>query len=72
VDYVGVSEIASRYGVPPRVISDLLYGRVLDDQRCPLVAGRRLIPVDYLPVIGAVLRDRDARRRQSRAPKASS
>jgi hypothetical protein len=54
--YFTVSEVARRRGVPPRVISDLFYARRLDDSRCPIVGGRRLIPADYLPQIDAVLR----------------
>jgi hypothetical protein len=53
-----VSEVARRYGVRPRDISDLFYGRVLDDRKCPVVAGRRCIPEDYLSDVEAALRDR--------------
>jgi hypothetical protein len=56
--FLTVSEIARRYGILPRLISDLFYSRLLDDSRCPIVAGRRLVPEDYLPTIEAVLRDR--------------
>jgi hypothetical protein len=38
------------------VISDLFYARRLDDRRCPIVGGRRLIPDDYLPEVESVLR----------------
>jgi hypothetical protein len=55
-DHFIVSQVARRCGVPPRVISDLFYARRLDDRRCPIVAGRRLIPSDYLPEIEAILR----------------
>jgi hypothetical protein len=51
-----VSEVARSRGVPPRLISDLFYARRLDDSRCPIVGGRRLIPADYLPDLDAVLR----------------
>ena len=52
--------VADQTGVdlPPRAISDLFYLRVLDDRRCPIVGGRRLIPRTYLPTIIEVLRDR--------------
>ena len=56
VTHVTVSDVGRRYGVPPRVISDLFYGRKLDDQRCPIIGGRRLIPIDYLPEVEAALR----------------
>jgi hypothetical protein len=65
-DHVTVSEIARREGVPPRVISDLFYQRVLNDAQCPVVGGRRLIPVDYLPAITAALRERGRRGRKTR------
>ena len=54
-----VSDVARRLGVPPRVISDLFYLRVLDDGLCPVVGGRRLIPDHYVAVIEQVLRDRN-------------
>jgi hypothetical protein len=55
-DHLTVSQAARRWGVAPRAISDLFYARRLDDSRCPIVGGRRLIPVDYLPEIEAALR----------------
>jgi hypothetical protein len=52
-----VSEVARRIpGARPKDISDLFYQRRLDDRRCPIVGGRRLIPIDYLPEIEAALR----------------
>ena len=57
-EYLIVSQLARRFGVAPRVISDLFYGRFLDDARCPIVAGRRLIPADYAPAVEEALRDR--------------
>jgi hypothetical protein len=53
--YLTVSDVARQYGVPPRVVSDLFYQRVLSDGVCPVVGGRRLIPASYIPVIEAVL-----------------
>jgi hypothetical protein len=53
---VTVSEAARRIGAKPRDISDLFYARRLDDARCPVIGGRRLIPVDYLPELEAALR----------------
>lgn len=43
--------------IPPPVISTLFYKRRLDDNRCPIVGGHRLIPDDYLPAIKQALRD---------------
>jgi hypothetical protein len=53
-----ISEVARRTGVAPRALSDLFYQRVLSDETCPVVGGRRLIPASYLPVIDAALRTR--------------
>lgn len=53
--FLSVSETARRIGARPKDISDLLYQRRLDDMRCPIVAGRRLIPEDYLAIVQATL-----------------
>ena len=55
--YYTVSEVARPCGVLPRVISDLFYSRRLDDARCPIIGGRRLIPEDYISEIKEVLRE---------------
>ena len=44
--------------VRPRDISDLFYKRLLPEDRCPILNGRRMIPLDYLPVIERALRER--------------
>jgi hypothetical protein len=54
-----VSQVARKFNVAPRTISDLFYGRHLDDTLCPIVSGRRFIPQEYLPTIEAVLRERN-------------
>lgn len=53
-------ELTDGYGqiVLPRTISDLFYARALEDDRCPVVAKRRVIPRDYLPKIIAELQRR--------------
>jgi hypothetical protein len=56
VNHITVSDAGRRYGVPPRVISDLFYARKLDDSRCPIIGGRRLIPASYLPEVESALR----------------
>ena len=56
MQYVSVSEAARRLGGRPKDISDLFYQRRLNDQHCPIVAGRRLIPEDYLADIEILLR----------------
>jgi hypothetical protein len=53
---LSVSDVARRLGVTPRRISDLFYRRVLDDDACPIIAGRRLIPENYLGAVRAALR----------------
>jgi hypothetical protein len=44
------AEALRRHGIRvlPRDVSDLFYARRLDVTRCPVLAGRRLIPRDYL------------------------
>jgi hypothetical protein len=56
--YLTVSDVARRFGIRPRDISDLFYQRRLSDECCPVVGNRRLIPADYLPVIEAAVRGR--------------
>jgi hypothetical protein len=65
-EFLTVSETARPWGIPPRLISDLFYARKLDDSRCPIVGGRRLIPRDYVAQVKAALRA--AGRLQERAP----
>jgi len=56
-------EIEQRFGisVAPRTLSDMLYRRALDAKRCPLQAGRRMIPADYLASIASILRREERR-----------
>jgi len=61
VSFFIVSEVARQLGVRPRDISDLFYQRRLDDGRCPVVGGRRLIPADYIPAIREALQARQPR-----------
>jgi hypothetical protein len=53
-------ELTDRFGVVvrPRAITNLFYQRLLSDDRCPILGGRRVIARDYLPVIEGVLRER--------------
>ena len=46
--FLTVSEVARRMGAVPRDISDLSYARQLRDDLCPVIGGRRLIPVSYV------------------------
>jgi hypothetical protein len=54
--YLSIGEAARQIGANPRHISDLFYARVLRDDLCPVMAGRRMIPLDYLEMIRAALR----------------
>lgn len=54
--FLSVSEVARRIGATPRDISDLFYRRMLRDDLCPVVGGRRLIPDSYVDTIRAALR----------------
>jgi hypothetical protein len=55
-EYLSCSEVARRISANPRDISDLFYRRTLRDDLCPIVAGRRLIPVTYIDLIVAALK----------------
>lgn len=56
MSYPSVGDVARRLGVRPAVITMMFYRRELSDEHCPIVAGRRLIPPDYVDVIAMVLR----------------
>jgi hypothetical protein len=53
---LSVSQAARHLRARPQDISDLFYKRQLRDDLCPIVAGRRLIPEDYLPLIESALK----------------
>lgn len=56
---LSVSEVARKIGCRPREISDLFYSRRLDDERCPIVGRRRVIPADYVAEIRRVVKSRE-------------
>ena len=57
VSFLTASGAADRIpGAKPKDISDLFYQRKIDISRCPVVAGRRLIPPDLVAEIAAALR----------------
>lgn len=58
MDFLSISEVARQLGVPPKTITDLCYRRIIPDDACPIIAGRRLVPKDYLPELTTLLRDR--------------
>jgi hypothetical protein len=53
-----VSDVGRMLGVTPAQISQLFYERRLPDDLAPVVAGRRIIGVDAIPLIVAALRRR--------------
>lgn len=53
--HLSVSQAARQLGANPKDISDLFYRRRLRDDLCPVVAGRRMIPEDYLDIIAMAL-----------------
>jgi hypothetical protein len=55
-ELLSVSTAARRLGARPQDITDLFYKRQLRDDLCPIVGGRRVIPLDYLPLIEAALK----------------
>jgi hypothetical protein len=61
-----VSDLARRFNCPPRVVSDLLYARIVPDGECPIVGGRRLIPEKYVSIIAKKLAERSRRREHRR------
>ena len=58
MDMQTVGSAAARYGISPSALSILFYRRAFpgQDVACPVVAGRRMIPTDFLPTIENVLR----------------
>ena len=54
--HLSVSEAARLLKARPRDISDLFYRRRLRDDLCPIIAGRRLIPQEYMEIIAIELR----------------
>jgi hypothetical protein len=56
MSHLNVSEAARRLGAVPRDISDLFYKRELRDDLCPVLGGRRMIPIEYLDMIEMALR----------------
>jgi hypothetical protein len=53
-----VGMVAQELGVKPTLVSSLIYRRVVDVDRCPVVRGRRVIPRDLVPRIADELSSR--------------
>ena len=67
MDKIFVSEAARRLSsltltCLPKDISKLLYDRKIPDELCPIIGGRRCIPVTLLPTIEKLLRYRAEKR----------
>ena len=59
ITHVGAMEAARLTGAKsPKAVSDLFWMGDLDLEKCPVVSGRRLIPIDYLPEIRQALKRR--------------
>jgi hypothetical protein len=54
-ELISLTDAARRLGVLPKLLSDLLWLRELDRDRCPLIGRTRAVPLDYLPEIRALL-----------------
>ena len=63
-DILAVGEVADRLGVAPRLVTELFYTRRINPKRAPVVAGRRLIPVELVSVIAMELRRKGIRVRR--------
>ena len=55
-DFLSISEVADKFGVQPRAVSDLFYRRKLDVKKCLIKANRRLVPESLLPQIERLLK----------------
>ena len=53
---LSVGDVARELDVRPSRVTQLFYERRLRDDLCPIVAGRRLIPPSYVPIIAMELR----------------
>ena len=53
--FLSVSQVADELGCRPRDVSDAFYNRDLDGSKVLMVAGRRAIPLEYVPEIRRVL-----------------
>ena len=60
-DILAVGDVADRLGVAPRQVTELFYTRRVNPKRAPVVAGRRLIPVELVSVIAMELRRKGIR-----------
>jgi hypothetical protein len=70
IDFFTVGDAARQIGpvrgepVNPRVVTELLYRRVLSERLCPLMGGRRMIHRSALPALRAAVEARVSRKRE--------
>ena len=64
--FLFVGAVAARLNVSPHVVSYLFQMRRLDCNLCPVVAGRRLIPEEYVPEIAREVRRLKRRQRKAK------
>ena len=57
-EYLSIGQVAQRFRVPPQRLTNLFYREQLSGDSCPVVSGRRLIPLSYLAEIERVLKQR--------------
>jgi hypothetical protein len=55
--FQGIAETARQFGVNPHLLSDFFFRGKLDSSVCEVIAGRKAIPIGYLPTIETVLRE---------------
>lgn len=60
-DVLAVGQVADHLGVRPQQIAELFYRHRVNPKRAPVVAGRRLIPKELVPIIAMELRRRGVR-----------
>jgi hypothetical protein len=54
--FLSVGEVGRKIGANPKDITDAFYRGLLRDDIAPIMAGRRMIPESYLPMVEMVLR----------------
>lgn len=64
---LSVGDVADQLGVAPRRVTELFYTRRINPKRAPILAGRRLIPLELVSVIAIELRRKGIRVRTAGA-----
>ena len=64
-ELLSISQAAEVIGCAPRDISDALYQRVADRNRCARIGSQSAIPREYLSELKQLLRDRPKRKRRA-------